>query len=45
MKGVDAIADALKRYADRLYTVPGFPITELGGMTNAELVINEKTAL
>jgi TPP-dependent indolepyruvate ferredoxin oxidoreductase alpha subunit len=45
MKGVDAIADALNRYTDRLYTVPGFPITELGKLTKAEMVINEKTAL
>ena len=27
------------------YTVPGFPITGLGTITGAELVINEKTAL
>jgi indolepyruvate ferredoxin oxidoreductase alpha subunit len=45
MKGVDALADAILRYTDRQYTVPGFPITGLGGMTGAELVINEKTAL
>jgi TPP-dependent indolepyruvate ferredoxin oxidoreductase alpha subunit len=45
MKGVEAAADALRRYTDRQYTVPGFPITELGALTRAELVINEKTAL
>jgi indolepyruvate ferredoxin oxidoreductase, alpha subunit len=45
MKGVEAIADALLRYTDRQYTVPGFPITHLGSLTHAELVINEKTAL
>jgi TPP-dependent indolepyruvate ferredoxin oxidoreductase alpha subunit len=45
MKGVEAVADALRRYTDRQYTVPGFPITDLGALTNAELVINEKTAL
>jgi indolepyruvate ferredoxin oxidoreductase alpha subunit len=45
MKGVDAIADALLRYTDRQYTVPGFPSTTLGSLTRAEMVINEKTAL
>ncbi|NMB77706.1 MAG: indolepyruvate ferredoxin oxidoreductase [Methanomicrobiales archaeon] len=45
MKGSEAVADALARSADRLYTIPGFPITELGSLCNAELVINEKTAL
>jgi TPP-dependent indolepyruvate ferredoxin oxidoreductase alpha subunit len=45
MKGVEAAADALRRYTDRQYTVPGFPITELGALTRAELVINEETAL
>jgi indolepyruvate ferredoxin oxidoreductase, alpha subunit len=45
MKGVEAIADALQMYTDRQYTVPGFPITGLGTLTGAELVINEKTAL
>ena len=45
MKGCEAIADALCRYTDRRYTVPGFPITGLGRLTEAEMVINEKTAL
>jgi indolepyruvate ferredoxin oxidoreductase, alpha subunit len=45
MKGVEAIADAILRYTDRQYTIPGFPITTLGGLTGAELVVNEKTAL
>jgi indolepyruvate ferredoxin oxidoreductase, alpha subunit len=45
MKGVEALADALCRYTDRQYTVPGFPITGLGELTKAEMVINEKTAL
>jgi len=45
MKGYEAIADALCRYTDRQYTVPGFPITRLGELTKAEMVINEKTAL
>ena len=45
MKGVDVITRALLACTDRQYTVPGFPITELGERTGAELVINEKTAL
>lgn len=45
MKGVDAIAEAVQKYTDRQYTVPGFPVTGLGTLTNAEMVINEKTAL
>src|SRR5512133_1971311 len=45
MNGTAAVADALLRYADRQYTVPGFPVTDLGALTGAELVINEKTAL
>lgn len=45
MKGVEAVADALRRYTDCQYTVPGFPVTDLGALTRAELVINEKTAL
>ncbi len=45
MKGVDAIADAILRYTDRQYTIPGFPVTSLGALTKAEMVINEKTAL
>ena len=45
MKGCEAIAEALCRYTDREYTVPGFPITGLGELTKAEMVINEKTAL
>jgi len=45
MKGIDVLAESLKSCTDRHYTVPGFPITELGGLVNAEMVINEKTAL
>ena len=45
MKGIDVIAEALLSCTDRQYTVPGFPITALGALTRAELVINEKTAL
>jgi TPP-dependent indolepyruvate ferredoxin oxidoreductase alpha subunit len=45
MKGVEAIAEAICLYTDRQYTVPGFPVTGLGELTKAEMVINEKTAL
>jgi len=45
MKGIDALVDALHRYTDRQYTVPGFPVTDLGRLAGAEMVINEKTAL
>jgi TPP-dependent indolepyruvate ferredoxin oxidoreductase alpha subunit len=45
MKGVDVIAQALLDCTDRLYTVPGYPVTLLGERTRAEIVINEKTAL
>jgi TPP-dependent indolepyruvate ferredoxin oxidoreductase alpha subunit len=45
MNGVEAIADALLRYTDRQYAIPGFPATTLGSLTRAEMVINEKTAL
>ncbi len=45
MKGLDVIAEALQACTDRQYTVPGFPVTELGARVNAEMVINEKTAL
>jgi TPP-dependent indolepyruvate ferredoxin oxidoreductase alpha subunit len=45
MRGVEALAEAIRACTDRQYTVPGYPITELGALTNAEMVVNEKTAL
>jgi TPP-dependent indolepyruvate ferredoxin oxidoreductase alpha subunit len=45
MKGIDVLTEALLACTDRQYTVPGFPITDLGASVNAEMVINEKTAL
>ena len=45
MKGIDVITEALLACTDRQYTVPGFPVTELGARTRAEMVINEKIAL
>jgi TPP-dependent indolepyruvate ferredoxin oxidoreductase alpha subunit len=45
MNGRDALVEAIRACTDCQYTVPGYPITELGARTNAELVVNEKTAL
>ena len=45
MKGTQALAEALRAGTDKVYTVPGFPVTELGELAGAEMVINEKTAL
>jgi indolepyruvate ferredoxin oxidoreductase, alpha subunit len=45
MNGREAIAEALLLSTDRQYTVPGFPVTELGEQIGAEMVVNEKTAL
>jgi Indolepyruvate ferredoxin oxidoreductase, alpha and beta subunits len=45
MKGTQALAEALRAGTDRVYTVPGYPVTELGELAGAEMVINEKTAL
>jgi TPP-dependent indolepyruvate ferredoxin oxidoreductase alpha subunit len=45
MKGIDVLTEALLACTDRQYTVPGFPITDLGTRVHAEMVINEKTAL
>ena len=45
MKGVEALAEAIRSATDSQYTVPGFPVTGLGEAAGAEMVINEKTAL
>jgi len=45
MKGTEALALALLRSADRCYTVPGYPVTDLAASTGAAITINEKTAL
>jgi TPP-dependent indolepyruvate ferredoxin oxidoreductase alpha subunit len=45
MKGTEAVAEAIRLYTDRQYTIPGFPITGLGALLQAEMAINEKTAL
>ncbi|MCP1663040.1 MAG: indolepyruvate ferredoxin oxidoreductase [Methanocalculus sp. MSAO_Arc1] len=45
MKGFEAVAWALKNSADTIYTVPGYPVTEIGDLLRVETVVNEKTAL
>jgi indolepyruvate ferredoxin oxidoreductase, alpha subunit len=45
MKGTVVIAQALKNSADRLYGVPGYPVTDLLDLTGAETVVNEKVAV
>jgi indolepyruvate ferredoxin oxidoreductase alpha subunit len=45
MKGVDVAAEALRRAADRFYTVPGYPVSDLAARLEAATVINEKVAL
>jgi indolepyruvate ferredoxin oxidoreductase, alpha subunit len=45
MRGIEVFTEALLECTDRQYTVPGFPVTDLGGRVKAEMVINEKTAL
>jgi Indolepyruvate ferredoxin oxidoreductase, alpha and beta subunits len=45
MKGYEAVAEALRDCVDTIYTVPGYPVTEIGDCVSALMVINEKTAL
>jgi TPP-dependent indolepyruvate ferredoxin oxidoreductase alpha subunit len=45
MKGSVAIAKVLCETAQVVYTVPGYPVTEIGSLSSAITVINEKTAL
>lgn len=45
MKGAEALARALLRSADRCYTVPGYPVSDLAASAGAAIVVNEKTAL
>lgn len=45
MNGAAALAEALRSCTDTQYTVPGFPITDVGTLTRAAVVVNEKTAL
>ncbi|NYT17823.1 MAG: indolepyruvate ferredoxin oxidoreductase, partial [Methanomicrobiales archaeon] len=45
MNGYEVLAQALQSCADRVYAVPGFPVTELGSVTGAEPAAGEKVAL
>lgn len=45
MKPGTALGNAIRAYADRIYGIPGYPVTDLIAETGAELVINEKVAL
>lgn len=45
MNGTAAVADALLKYTDRRYTIPGYPVTDISELSRAELVLNEKAAL
>lgn len=45
MRGTLALAAALRRSADRFYTVPGYPVSQLASLLGAKVTINEKTAL
>ncbi|WOF15286.1 indolepyruvate ferredoxin oxidoreductase [Methanoplanus sp. FWC-SCC4] len=45
MKAELMLAKAILKASDTCYTVPGYPVTRLGELTNAEFTINEKVAL
>jgi indolepyruvate ferredoxin oxidoreductase, alpha subunit len=42
---VDWLSSILRAHTDRIYAVPGYPITDLASRAGAMLVINEKVAL
>ncbi|MDD1675914.1 MAG: thiamine pyrophosphate-dependent enzyme [Methanomicrobiales archaeon] len=45
MKGEESLARALRACADAWYTVPGYPVTRLAELVQAEMVVNEKVAV
>ncbi|NYT20798.1 MAG: indolepyruvate ferredoxin oxidoreductase [Methanomicrobiales archaeon] len=45
MKGYGVLARALRSCADRIYAVPGYPVTDLAAAAGAEPVAGEKVAL
>ena len=45
MKGEESLARALRSCADVWYTVPGYPVTRLAELVQAEMVVNEKVAV
>jgi len=45
MKAEEFISKALAICSDRIYAVPGWPITNISSICNAEIVVNEKVGL
>jgi indolepyruvate ferredoxin oxidoreductase alpha subunit len=45
MNGEESLAEALRRAADCVYAVPGYPVTGIAGRLNAAITVNEKVAL
>jgi len=45
MNGEEALAAALRLVADQIYTVPGYPVTDVARAADAEVCVNEKVAL
>ncbi|MDD3111095.1 MAG: thiamine pyrophosphate-dependent enzyme [Methanofollis liminatans] len=45
MRGEEVLALALSAAADRVYTVPGYPVTGCAALVGAEVCTNEKVAL
>jgi indolepyruvate ferredoxin oxidoreductase alpha subunit len=45
MKGEMVLAKTLRAVSDTWYTVPGYPVSRLAELTDAELVVNEKVAI
>lgn len=45
MRGAKALASAVSQAADRFYTVPGYPVSEVAALTGAVITVNEKVAL
>ncbi|MDV0441917.1 thiamine pyrophosphate-dependent enzyme [Methanorbis furvi] len=44
-KSLEVLSSAVQQAADTCYAVPGYPITELAELSDAEYTINEKIAL
>ncbi len=45
MKGYEVLAGALRTCADRIYAVPGYPVTDLAAVAGSEPAAGEKVAL
>ncbi len=44
-RSLEVLSAAIMQASDTCYAVPGYPVTELAGVCNAEYVLNEKIAL